>query len=106
MRLLFLLLMISLLACNKNEDENPFACGEEISLEKDIMPIINTYCTDLTCHGDGGTPVLNTKASVITYASKIRDEVVAGTMPANQNVLSADEIELIECWVADGAIDN
>ena len=106
MKYLAFLFTLLLVACGKDDDKNPFACGEEISLEQDVMPIINTYCIDFQCHGDGGVPILNTSTQVIKYANTIRDEVVAGTMPANQDVLTASEIELIECWVTDGALDN
>jgi uncharacterized membrane protein len=95
-------------ACNK-DDEKPmveeFACGTEVSLSGDIMPIINTDCAQSRCHLDAIEPLLNSRQDVIDHAEAIRSQVVAGTMPPVQPI-TEEEIELIDCWVSDGAENN
>lgn len=107
MKQCFLLITLALVACTKDDDKPSFACGEEISLDQDIMPIINLNCATSLCHLDGQSPLLNTNEAVIANAANIRSEVEAMTMPPGGQVpLSAEEIELISCWVEDGALNN
>ncbi len=100
-------LCMGLVACNKSDDAPVFACGEEVSLEAQIMPIIEADCAVSLCHLDGTNPILDSKAAVITHAANIRTQVETFQMPpGGQEPLSAAEIELIGCWVEDGAEDN
>jgi hypothetical protein len=82
-----------------------FSCGEEVSLNMDIMPIINSNCAFAQCHGSGRLPFLTSKQAVIDNANTIRVQVSGGSMPPG-GALSDEEIRLIQCWVDDGALDN
>lgn len=101
------LLYSVLIGCNTSDDKPVFACGEEVSLETQIMPIINSDCAIPLCHLDGSHPILDSKAAVITHALGIRAQVENFQMPpGGQEPLSAAEIERITCWVEDGAENN
>jgi len=105
------MLLSFLFSCNDKggeEDiieEEVFSCGEEVSLESDIMPIIQADCNTSRCHLDGPSPRLGTKEQVISNAERIKSEVVNGTMPPVE-ILDQEDIDLIACWVDDGAPDN
>lgn len=94
-----------LVGCGKEEMKPDFSCGEEISLVEDIMPIISSNC--IVCHENGPFPHLIDKAAVISNATKIRREVAGGFMPPpSASPLDSEDIQLIKCWVDDGARDN
>jgi len=96
-----------LVSCGKDDPQGKYSCGEEISLEADVMPIISLHCAINACHSNGVDPVLNTTAEVIAQAERILVRTVAATMPpGGQAPLTADEIQLISCWVEDGAKNN
>ncbi len=78
-----------------------------VSLDVDIMPIISAHCAVQGCHGDVQSPQLTSKASVIGQAARIKIRTSAGQMPpAGRPDLSQSQIDLIACWVEDGALDN
>lgn len=80
------------------------------SLTGDVMPVISSNCAvSSSCHAEGaaGRPVLETASQIIASAARIQTRTSAGTMPpAGQPDLSQNEIDLIACWVEDGAMDN
>lgn len=76
-----------------------------ISLETDILPIISQNCAKSGCHLNTQNPNLTTKESIIANASAIRSRTTAGTMPPT-GPLPASQVELIQCWVEDGAKNN
>lgn len=75
------------------------------ALSSDIMPIISSNCAISGCHNGSQSPNLSNAANVKSNASRIRAEVNAGTMPPSGK-LPANQINLITCWVADGAPNN
>ena len=78
-----------------------------VSLDADIMPIINSNCAVQGCHGDVQSPQFTSKAAVIGQAARIKVRTGAGQMPpAGRPDLSQTQIDLIACWVDDGALDN
>ena len=79
-----------------------------VSLADDIMPLLQTQCTFSGCHnGDNGSDRNWTvKSNVIARAQDIKDRTGNGSMPRSPGVLTQDEIDLIACWVDDGAKDN
>ncbi|REE02168.1 hypothetical protein [Marinoscillum furvescens] len=78
-----------------------------VSLADDVMPIITNNCAVSGCHGNSRSPLLNTKAEVIASASRIKARTGAGTMPpAGRPDLTQEQIDLISCWVDEGADDN
>lgn len=108
MRIIYLGLAIGLLvSCGKEEMKPDFSCGEEISLEMDIMPIINANCAISQCHLDTKNPIFSSSQVVIDNAETIRLEVSGGFMPPpSASPLELDEIQMIKCWVDDGARNN
>lgn len=76
-----------------------------VSLENNIMPIIANDCAISGCHNGSRSPRLTTKEEVIQNAVRIKSETQARTMPRDRT-LSPSEIDLIACWVDDGALNN
>jgi len=93
------------------KDEENCLVTREISivtttrLETDIMPIIQKDCAISGCHNGSRSPRLTTPQEVIQNATRIKSETQAGSMPRNRT-LSQREIDLIACWVDDGAPNN
>ncbi|WP_436516069.1 hypothetical protein [Ekhidna sp. To15] len=77
----------------------------ETSLATDIMPIINKDCAISGCHNGSQSPRLISTSEVIANAARIKSETQAGSMPRDRT-LTQTEIDLIACWVDDGALDN
>lgn len=82
-----------------------------VSLEMNVMDIITTNCAiNSSCHGSGASgsrPELTTAAQIIDRSGSIRSRTQAGSMPPNGRPdLTQEEIDLIACWVDDGAKDN
>lgn len=82
-----------------------------VSLEMDVMSIITTNCAiSSSCHGSGSSesrPELITVSQIIDRAGRIRSRTQQGSMPpAGRPALTQEEIDLIACWVDDGAKDN
>lgn len=76
------------------------------SLNDDVMPILQTSCTLSGCHdGKSGLPDWNDKETVIANASLIKQKTQDGTMPKG-GTLPAKDIQIIACWVDDGAKNN
>jgi len=77
-----------------------------VSFTSEIKPIIDTNCSVTSCHGnDPAIPDWSTYADVKESASKIKSVTQNGTMPP-EDKLSQNQIDLIACWVDDGAPDN
>lgn len=78
-------------------------------LEGNIMPIISANCaTSSSCHASGASgsrPDFSSKANIIGNANRIKARTGAGTMPPSGTLPQA-QIDLIACWVDDGAADN
>lgn len=76
-------------------------------LSSQIKPIIDTNCAIANCHGGNQSPSLATSASILANASRIKVRTSARTMPpSGQGTLSQAQIDLIACWVDDGAPNN
>lgn len=80
-----------------------------VSFATDILPIITANCAiNSNCHGAGASqPVFTTYAVIKTRAANIKVRTANGTMPpAGQPDLTANQIQLIACWVDSGAPNN
>lgn len=86
-----------------SEKEVTILSGTELST--DVMPIISANCAKSGCHNGSQSPNLSTAANVKSNASRIKSEVSSGSMPPTGK-LSTTQINLINCWVADGAPNN
>jgi uncharacterized membrane protein len=79
---------------------------EEVSYANDVSNIIQTRCAG--CHRAGSTigpgPLTN-YTQVKNAAAQIKQSVVSGSMPRG-STLTADQIQIISCWVNIGAPNN
>jgi len=105
MRVALLFVVLSVfISCGS--DEQPNQC-KNVRLSADIMPIINANCAINTCHANAISPLLNSTESVIANAVQIKERTGDGSMPPGGHApLTAQEIDLIACWVDGGALDN
>jgi hypothetical protein len=72
----------------------------------DISPIISTNCALSGCHKNGtGLPDFSVLKNIQASASAIKAQTASRSMPIGRT-LTVDEINVIACWVNDGAPDN
>lgn len=73
----------------------------------DILPIMANNCAIKGCHdGSNSTlPNFNNLIEVQANASMIKSRTQSGNMPKTGS-LTQDQIDLIACWVDDGALEN
>jgi hypothetical protein len=91
--------------CEASIDNITISSG--VSLSQDIQLIINTNCAVTGCHNNAQSPNLNTLQSIIDNANRVRSRTSSGTMPpSGRQDLTQTEIDLIACWVEDGALNN
>ena len=76
-----------------------------ISLSDDVQTIITSNCTLATCHGGARFPDFRQKTNIIDNATNIANRTANGSMPP-AGALDQELIDLIACWVEDGALDN
>ncbi|MBY0433992.1 MAG: hypothetical protein K2U26_07775 [Cyclobacteriaceae bacterium] len=77
-----------------------------ISYANDISPIVTTNCTLSGCHDAGtGSRDYTNFSNVKSAALSIKTRTGNRTMPLGR-VLTQNQIDLIACWVDDGAINN
>lgn len=76
-----------------------------VSYSEKISPIISSTCSTLDCHGGTQAPDFRIFDNVRNNAAKIKELTQSGVMPKIGS-LTAEEINLIACWVDDGAPGN
>ena len=74
------------------------------SWTNDIKPIIETKCSVSGCH-DGTRPDLRVFANANKYAKSMKSKTQDRSMPVEGSLTDA-QIQLIACWVDDGALAN
>jgi len=81
-----------------------------VSWSADIMPIIDTNCAVSGCHNGDNSSIPNwtNLSTVQANASNIKTRTGNKSMPEAGSglTLTDDEIDLIACWVDDGARNN
>ena len=99
-----------------------------VSYANDVMPVLNLHCSE--CHVAGGAGTEKSGFAVDSYDSVMSGtrlgpmvvpgdplssnlyRMVAGEvdesirMPHQKTALSADEVAVIQTWIAEGALDN
>lgn len=82
---------------------------QNYSFTNDVSPLIQTSCNNGTgCHASGSS---NGPGSLVTYnevknaAAQIQSSIMAGRMPLGSSLTSA-QIQLITCWISNGALNN
>jgi hypothetical protein len=76
-----------------------------VSFNDSVAPIIESKCATALCHDGSQAPDFRTFSGIKSNASKIKSKVTDLSMPPD-NPLSFEEIQLISCWVDDGALNN
>ncbi|WP_299252652.1 cytochrome c [uncultured Aquimarina sp.] len=106
---LIITLSITLFSCETNVEEDvdiiieEESCDTTISFTASIKPIIDSNC--ITCHGGSQFPDLRTYDGINNNSARVRTQVVNRTMPQGGS-LSNEDIELIRCWIENGALNN
>jgi hypothetical protein len=79
-----------------------------VSLNTNVFPIITANCAIPSCHGGAQQPLFTNTSNVIANASLIQNRTSSRSMPPASSgiVLSQEQIDLISCWVDDGAPNN
>ncbi len=99
----------------KDADDCPYVVGTEVPREStgvsyslDIVPILMVSCTLSGCHnGDlGNSRDWRNYDNVKFNAQNIKTRTENRTMPVGGNTLTQDQIDLINCWIEDGANNN
>ncbi len=87
----------------------PFQLKEtsKITFEKDIKPVMNTYCGGIFCHHGKPSSWTNYKTTKLavdngTFYNRV---IVVKDMP-KKKTLPEKEYELIKKWLENGAIEN
>ena len=79
------------------------------SFTNDVSPIIQATCSKSTgCHASGsssGPGALVTYSEISAASLQIQGSVLAGRMPLGSSLTSA-QIQIINCWVKSGALNN
>jgi hypothetical protein len=75
------------------------------SFANDIAPIISTNCAISGCHKGTGLPDFSTLKNIQASAAAIKSQTASRSMPVGKT-LTNDQINVIACWVNDGALDN
>jgi hypothetical protein len=78
----------------------------DTSWDNDILAIMQTSCAVNGCH-DGKTRTdFRIYANVKSKAASVKSETQNGSMPFDGPALTQSQIDLIACWVNEGAKDN
>ena len=95
-----------------NEEGTPQEVCDNIdaSFSKDILPLINNKCAPCHTTGNSGGHTWTNYDEVFAdknlILSAINHEPSTSNMPQGENKLSEDIIEMFDCWVINGALDN
>ena len=91
-------------SCNESSD---VAVLSGTSLSTHIQPIITLNCAVTGCHVSGGqSPNFSMVANIMANADRIKVRTGAGTMPPSGRSITQEQIDLIDCWVNDGGLNN
>ncbi len=74
----------------------------------DVKPILEANCAGGSCHSSGGAGGYSVFdfAQVKARAAAIKSRTASGNMPKGGPALPQPQLDLIACWVDDGALNN
>ena len=110
----YLLIFFSFICCGcvyHNKDEMLENCGWRITYNKPVRSIIASHCAVSGCHVSGFQP-----GDYTTY-SGIKEKVDNGKFklrvldlkimpPYSKPKLDDDELQILKCWMEQGALEN
>ncbi len=76
-----------------------------VSWKNDVLPIVKMSCALNGCHDGLVRPDLSRYDKARFYAAKMKEYTQDGSMPFEGSI-TQNEIDLIGCWVDDGAPEN
>lgn len=78
------------------------------SYENHVKAIITNNCAVSGCHNGSNGSIANfsTFSTVKNHASKIKITTQNKSMPPGDRTITQEQIDLIACWVDDGALNN
>lgn len=106
--LVLIIFCLWLSSCVSNDLPGPNCENLEVSFQNDIKPIIEVNCliNNPTCHGmNTSIPNWSVFSEVQSHAQIIKTKTQDRSMPQIGS-LSQTQIDLIACWVDNGAKDN
>lgn len=108
-RLVFLFILFTgtvfTYSCSKSHSSGATVCSKSVSFSADMLPLLNQHCNSSGCHDDNNAAALNNFQVVHDGASQIKASVLAGRMPRNGTLTTAQK-QVITCWVDNGALNN
>lgn len=76
------------------------------SWSTDILPIMQSSCATSGCHNGISRTDYRIYTNAKKEAAKIKSLTLDKSMPFDGPALTANQIQLISCWVDDGALNN
>lgn len=113
-KIVFILSIVFFYSCyNDNEEElyGPVSCDvSAITYTNDVLPIINTSCATAGCHVSGGTgsgdftnyTELKAKVDNGSFENRV---LIQKNMPPS-TPLTDCELQILQAWVDNGALNN
>lgn len=110
----------TLVQCTKDKTEpivappiDPAVCVDTVYFNNEVLPLIVQNCATSGCHGNGssaGGYNLESHSNISTNASQIlsviKHETGVTAMPLGNPKLSDSLIQQVECWIAQGKLNN
>ena len=101
--------LFMLFACSKDKVEAypNVLCNDEVSFSQDILPLITQECTG--CHDNQNGYSLTNYNNISANSKAIIGAMRANNyqlMPQGGPMLPDSVIQLMECWVNQGKLDN
>ena len=87
------------------EVSQPVTIRSGINFASSIKPIFETNCTIDDCHNGSQLPDFRQFKNIFDHRTQIKDLTGDRTMPED-GTLTQTEIDMIACWVDDGAPNN
>lgn len=76
-----------------------------VSFAETVQPIVAEKCAISSCHGGNQEPDLQEYANIKGQATII-GQLISDESSTKYEMLTAQEISWISCWIADGALNN
>lgn len=109
--ILYGLLLSLMWSCAKDKVPTEFiSCGDTVSFSQDIQPFVETHC--LGCHNAAAAAndvILTNHMRISNEANRMINSMQASgmdLMPYGGPPLNDSLIQLFQCWILQGKLDN